>query len=209
MTDMQHLSGDALVDLLEGLVSNAGGDTIAHLASCDRCRDQLAGLRAARAMASEVEVPEPSALFWDHFSARVREAVANESPPPDGWWRRVWSWPGVLAPASAVAALIAVLAVVLRAPAPTTSAPATVTPSHSVAGQAPAYSVELLGDSVTADDDSLAVVAGLTDSIGLDAAADAGLASDGSAEHAVTHMSAAELQQLERLLTEAMSHKGA
>src|SRR5262245_34711630 len=212
MTDMQHLSVDELVDLVEGIVSDAG---FPHLASCDRCRDQLADLRAARAMAADkevVEVPEPSPLFWDHFSARVREAVANEPPPPDGWWQRLWSWPGVLAPVSAVAALIVVAAVVLRSPAPTTPV-ATATSSASrnvgnVAGPTPGASLELLGDNI-ADDVSLALVAGLTDQMGLDAAADAGLTSDNSAEHAVTHMSAAELQRLERLLTEEMSRKGA
>src|SRR5262245_1608186 len=122
MTDMQHLSGDALVDLVEGLVSEAD---VPHLASCDRCRDQLAGLRAMRTLAAEkevVDVPEPSPLFWDHFSARVREAVASEPPPPDGWWRRVWSWPGVMAPESAVAAVVVVLAVVFRPPSPSTRA---------------------------------------------------------------------------------------
>src|SRR5262245_49230164 len=102
MTDMQHLSVDELVDLVdavdpvypvdpvdvvEGAASDARGDNVPHLASCDRCRDQLAALRAARTLAAEkevVEVPEPSPAFWDHFSARVREAVANEAPPPDG-----------------------------------------------------------------------------------------------------------------------------
>jgi hypothetical protein len=215
MTDMRHLSVDELVDLVEGIVSEADGDNVPHLALCDRCRDQLAGLRAARTLAAAVEVPEPSPLFWDHFSARVREAVAKEAPPPDGWWQRIWSWPGVVAPVSAVAAIIVVLAVVFRASAPTTPSPVAAVPSSSlgnvvnVAGPTPGYSLELLGDSIAAGDASLALVADLTDDMGLDAAADAGLTSESSAEQAVTHMSAAELEQLERLLTEEMSRKGA
>jgi hypothetical protein len=79
----------------------------------------------------------------------------------------------------------------------------------NVAGSTPGYSLELLGDSIAAGDASLALVADLTDDMGLDAAADAGLTSESSAEQAVTHMSAAELEQLERLLTEEMSRKGA
>src|SRR5262245_52523434 len=214
MTDMQHLSGDEFVDLVEGIVSDVD---LPHLASCDRCRGQLADLRAARAMAAEkevVDVPEPSPLFWDHFSARMREAVANEPAPPDGWWQRLWSWPGVLAPVSAVAAVIVVAAVVFRSPAPSTPSQVATAPSSAsrsvgnTAGPTPGYSLELLGDNI-ADDVSLALVADLTDQLGLDAAADAGLTSDNSAEHAVTHMSAAELAQLERLLTEEMSRKGA
>jgi hypothetical protein len=55
----------------------------------------------------------------------------------------------------------------------------------------------------------LALVADLTDSLGWDAAADAGLAADGSAEHAVTHLSPVELQELERLLKEVLGPKGA
>jgi hypothetical protein len=31
-------------------------------------------------------VPEPSPLFWDHFSARVRVATAHESTPDQRLW---------------------------------------------------------------------------------------------------------------------------
>src|SRR5262245_42338601 len=131
MTDMQHLSGDEFVDLVEGIGADAD---FLHLESCDRCRGQLADLRAARAMAAEkavVDVPEPSPLFWDHFSARVREAVASEPAPPDGWWQRLWSWPGVLAPVSAIAAVIVAAAVVFRSPAPTTPSQVAAAPSNA------------------------------------------------------------------------------
>jgi len=206
MADMAHLSGDELVDLVEGIVSDAD---MPHLTSCDRCRNQLADLRAARAMASEIGVPEPSPLFWDHFSARVRDAVANEPAPRDGWWPRLWSWPGVLAPVSAAAAIVLVAALVFRA---STSVSEPARPGPAVAansGLSPTSTLELLGDSITTDDASLALVADLTDGIEWDAAADAGLAPDGSAEHAVTHMSAGELQQLASLLQAEMSRKGA
>ena len=35
------------------------------------------------------EVPEPSPLFWNHLSARVRDAVAVE-PIPRAWWMTYW-----------------------------------------------------------------------------------------------------------------------
>lgn len=35
------------------------------------------------------DVPEPSPLFWNHFSARVRDAVAAE-PIPRTWWMMYW-----------------------------------------------------------------------------------------------------------------------
>ncbi len=39
-------------------------------------------------VAAEVEVPEPSPLFWDHLSARVGEAVAAEQAPRRSWIER-------------------------------------------------------------------------------------------------------------------------
>jgi hypothetical protein len=59
------------------------------------------------------------------------------------------------------------------------------------------------------DDSSLALVAGLTANIDLSEAADAGLTSRESAEHAVTHMNRDELATLQRLLKEAMARRGA
>ena len=55
--------------------------------------------------AAQAEVPEPSPLFWDHFSARVRDAVAAEGAPRRAalfGWSGVsgWSWSGVLMPLS-------------------------------------------------------------------------------------------------------------
>lgn len=35
------------------------------------------------------DVPEPSPLFWNHLSARVRDAVAVE-PIPRSWWTMYW-----------------------------------------------------------------------------------------------------------------------
>jgi hypothetical protein len=210
MTDMRHLTPDEfveLVDRVEGIVAEAD---VPHLATCERCRQQLAELRATLAMASEVEVPEPSPLFWDHFSSRVREAVATEGEPRHRWWPRLWSWPGVMAPISAVAASVVILGLVFRAPGPVPATPPVATVAVSMPRPVQASStVDLLSDAVAADDPSLALVADLTDSLGWDAAADAGLASDGSAEHAVTHLSPVELQELERLLKEVLRPKGA
>ena len=211
MNDMRHLTPDEfveLVDLVEGMTAEAD---VPHLAACEPCRRQLAELRATLAMASKIDVPEPSPLFWDHFSSRVREAVATEGEPGRGWWQRLWSWPGVMAPISGVAAALVVLVVVFNAriaiPDPPPMTPVAVSmPTPPLSSTS---SVELLSDAVAADDPSLALVADLTDSLGWDAAAEAGLAPDGSAEHAIAHLSLTELQQLQRLLQEALAGKGA
>jgi hypothetical protein len=207
---MRHLTADELVDLVEGSTKDAD---VPHLAACESCRHQLGDLRTAMTNAASVDVPEPSPLFWHHFSARVREAVASEATPHSGWWRRWLSWPGVMAPLSVVAA--AVIAIVAVSPPRPTVSPmpslGSAVAGSPARGLSAASTRDLLTDSA-GDDASLELVAALvalTDSLGWDAAADAGLASDGSADHAVTHLSMGELQQLEHLLREELAGKGA
>jgi len=211
---MRHLTADELVDLVEGVVLESD---VPHLATCATCRRQLAELRATMAMVSGADVPEPSPLFWDHFSSRVREAVAAEGVAPRTRWRRLSSWPGVMAPISAAATAILAFAILLKMPSgvPDVKPPAPVAASapSTQATTSPALSgtlgVELLNDSMSADDPSLMLVAELTDTLGWDEAGDAGLTPRGSAEHAVTHLSGDELRELGRLLKEELGGKGA
>jgi len=74
-----HLRPDELIDLAEGTRAESSA---AHLAECAVCRLQVAELKAMMSAAADVDVPEPSPLFWDHFSARVHAAVADETPRP-------------------------------------------------------------------------------------------------------------------------------
>ena len=193
-----HLNIEELVDIAEGTQPEA---SMPHLAACEPCRAQLRDLRAMMSAAHEVEVPEPSPLFWDHLSARVREAVVTESAPRRAWFD-VAAWPRLLMPLSAVAAagLVIALAVNARAPRPASIA---ASPPSSVAdaGTAP----ELLRDMASDDDPSLTLVASLTDEVGLDMVREAGLAPRGSAEHAIIHMSDGELRELGRLLQEELA----
>jgi hypothetical protein len=198
-----HLNTGELVDIAEGTRPEASAP---HLAGCEPCRAQLNELRAMMSAARDVDVPEPSPLFWDHLSSRVREAVAAEAVPRRSWlnvasWRR-----GVLDPLLAVGAvglLIAVLLPGMRAPAPSPIAP----PAVSVAEAGAA--TELLSDVSSEDDPSLTLVASLTDDADLDTVREAGLAPRGSAEHAITHMSESELRELGRLLKEELTRSGA
>src|SRR6266851_8000309 len=70
-----HLNADELVDLAEGARPESSAP---HLAACPQCRAQLDDLRAMMSAAAGVDVPEPSPLFWDHFSQRVHDAIAAE-----------------------------------------------------------------------------------------------------------------------------------
>ena len=61
---MKHLNDAELIDALDDGLGPAGQ----HSAQCDACRAKLAALREAIARVDAVDVPEPSPLFWDHFS---------------------------------------------------------------------------------------------------------------------------------------------
>ena len=194
-----HLEPDDLVDLAEGTRSES---SVPHLAACADCRRQLAEMRAMIATVAEIEIPEPSPLFWNQMSARVAGNIASESRRLPAWleiaaWRRGWM------PAAAVAAA-ALVAIVLGSrltappPAPPENQSALVA-LPQVTAPDPNAGAEAIGDAGF-DDASLMLVASLTSSIDVDAARDAVLATDDSADHAVAHMPAAELRELERLL---------
>lgn len=198
-----HVNTDDLVDIAEGTRPEASAP---HLTTCEPCRAQLRELRAMIAAAKDVDVPEPSPLFWDHLSARISETVAQESANPgrSSWWfgasggGQAWRhahW--IQATVIVAGAVLLAVSVSLRAPAPS-APPATVAASADAAP-----GTELLDDGV-GDDASLRLVASLAEGLDFDGEREAGLAPRGSAEHAVIHMSAGELRELRRLLKEEM-----
>ena len=164
---MRHLTSDQLVDLAEGVRTEP---SMPHLQSCEACRVKLAELRATLSAAAEVDVPEPSPLFWDHFSARVHEAVEAERASAGVAWFRHWlSWPGV--PLWAGSLAVVVLAVVVMTRGSVSETPA------------PRGSVDVVAESppevpVLADDASLSLVADLVTGLDWDAAVEAGLTTD-------------------------------
>jgi hypothetical protein len=205
-----HLNAEELVDIAEGTRPETAAP---HLAACELCRAQLSDLRAMMSAAQDVEVPEPSPLFWDHLSSRVSAAVAEDGPS-----RRSRSWAERLTAARSYA-FVTVAAAVLIAVAVSSrvQAPASVFPpapigvavvAPPIAAAADARS-ELLSDLTPENDPSLTLVASLTDDVDLETAREAGLTPRGSAEHAVTHMSDGELRELGRLLKEELARSGA
>ena len=197
-----HLTTAELVDIAEGTRPDAAAP---HLVACAACRAQLTDLRAMLSAAQDVDVPEPSPLFWDHLSARVSDAVAAEATPRRPWlevalWRRTgWDWMSVAA--VAVLLIMVMVRALVTVPAPHADAPL-----MSASSAVPA--TELLSD-VADDDPSLTLVASFTDQADMDTVREAGLAPRGSAEHAITHMSDGELRELGRLLTEELARPGA
>jgi hypothetical protein len=196
-----HLQPDELVDLAEGARTESSAP---HLAACEVCRHQLAELKAMMSAAADVVVPEPSPLFWDHFSARVREAVAAAGVPRRSFWR----WPRLAMPAAVAAMAGVILAVALNTRPVTTPAP--TLPPTTVAPTALVAAVDLLSDpqSPGEDDMALTLVAELSSDMDLEGAREAGLTGGGSAEHAVTHLDGGELRELRRLLQEELARSG-
>jgi hypothetical protein len=196
-----HLNAEALVDIAEGTRLESSAP---HLAACASCRARLTDLRTMLSAAQDVEVPEPSPLFWDHLSSRVSEAVAAEAAPRRSWldvarWKRT-AWDPVSLAAVAVLLILIAGRSFVTVPAPPVQ-------SSLVSAANTGAATELLGD--VADDASLTLVASLTDEADLDTVREAGLAPRGSAEHAITQMSDGELRELGRLLKEALARPGA
>ena len=189
-----HLTPEELLDLAEGTRSPSSAP---HLALCEKCRGQLAELHDVMATLA-VDVPEPSPLFWDHLSSRVREAVAAEPASTRRWFNDArWYWG--LAAASVAVIVLAVSLTLHPAPIPAFRAVPSVADVPAADAGSPA-----------SDDPSFSLLSDLAGSLDWDSAADAGISTDvGAADGALTDLNDVERAELRRLLREEMSHAGA
>lgn len=102
---MRHLTHEEILDAVEpdrgGRAAADRARTDAHLHECAECRAQVSALTGLLREVSAVDVPEPSPLFWEHFSRRVSDSVRESADVParEAWWRRVlpagavpWRW---------------------------------------------------------------------------------------------------------------------
>ena len=196
---MSHLSPDQLLDVADGTRVER---EFPHLESCAVCARQLGDLRSAINAAAEVQVPEPSPLFWDHLSARIRTAVAegDRAAKPSAWAGRAW-WQWATA-----AAVLGVVLVITWPGSPRGSAPGgSSAPAAAAADPAPLEEVRPFDD-----DPALTLLADLSSGLDWDAAFEAGLApADGTVDSVVFAMSAEERVELHRLLQEALAKAGA
>jgi hypothetical protein len=191
---MRHLSEEELIDLAEGVRAES---ELPHLAGCQVCRGRLTDLRGMLT-AADVGVPEPSPLFWEHFSRRVREAVDAETPVPAV--ARV-SW-RVVMPLVALAAVVLAALLSLRPPSGVQSDPFAGRPDESTVNVPPPVSL--------ATDPSLSLMADLAADLDLDAVAEAGLTTTaGALDRVVLEMSADERLELQRILKQEISRQGA
>jgi hypothetical protein len=184
-----HLTPDELIDAVDGTLAPLRR---AHLDTCEACHQEAATLRGVLGEVRVADVPEPSPLFWDHLSARVRAAIADETaghaPAPV---RRWFQWP-VLAPLAGLASVLLALIAGLPAGAPDV----VLDPDTTIASaEAEPFDIEM----------QWALVADLVGDLDIDAAHEAGIAtSPGVADAAVLELSVGEQQELVRLLHEEL-----
>jgi hypothetical protein len=205
---MAHLTADQLIDVAEGAELQSSAS---HLQMCDTCRDQLAALRATMSVVAGIEVPEPSPLFWDHLSARVRDAVEADHASPSSMlggrlsiarakvWSSGWSWIGARPVwVTALGVLVAVVSLVVTMKQPST-VPA---PAASVAA-IPESSNDL---TAVADDPSLSLVADLAVDLDWESAREAGFTTHvGVDDDAVNQLTDGERRELRLLLQGELS----
>lgn len=199
---MKHLSGAELIDFVEGRLAF---ERAAHTGECARCRDDAADLQEALARTAQDAVPEPSPLYWDRLSARVAEAVRDETPAGGDQTRGSWLRSPLAGWAAAASlSLLVMISVVwratLHAPAPvliTASDPSPAPPADSRSG---ARIADAPRDDVEADA-AWAIVRTAAEGFAWDDARAAGLnAHPGSAEGIALELSPAELSELARLI---------
>lgn len=200
---MAHLSDMEFADYLDGALTPSRDG---HLTGCEACRAHAESLRQAMVtMMAEADVPEPSPLFWEHFSQRVRDAIdevdaaAGESTR---WFRSpIFKWTVV---ATAVSLVVgATLWVGPRTLRPTPPS------SSDVAEHAPLLVPADLPIDLDADQD-WALVRIVAEELEWEDAHEAGIAArPGSADRVALEMSPAERQEFARLLEDEMKRTGA
>jgi hypothetical protein len=207
---MTHLRDTEFIDFAEGTLA---ASRAAHLDACTSCRTRAEEIAAALREASAVEMPEPSPLYWEHFSARVHDQVAHETLDRGVSWTTIAV--RVLTPLAAAAALtIAIVSggvlprLAQNAPSATSAA---VAPNHA-AGVEPTEVTPLPSTDTDAAVDAKNaevwdVLTAAASDMAIDDAHAAGMGiRPGAVDHAVTHMNQAELTELGRLLQTEMKH---
>ena len=119
-----HVSEERLLDVMEGTAA----DDRAHVEACPQCRARLAEAQDGLALATGVEVPEPSPLYWESLRRKVSRRL-DEGDTRRPVWRRFGG--PALAAAAVLLAVATFLPVARREPAPMTSTPERPLPAWS------------------------------------------------------------------------------
>jgi hypothetical protein len=195
---MKHLSREELIDSLEGTLAPARN---AHVDGCATCRAERVSLQQVLRRVAAVEVPEPSPLFWEHFSARVREAVARQPQPATPGWQ-TWTWPRW-----AVGAATLVVCLTLGYAGWRDYRPGRFSGSPSVRlTHEGAPDTSDPGPSAALPDDDWNLVVSMAEDVTVEDADEPGLiVRPGATDRAITYLSSEQRSELARLLTAEMS----
>lgn len=196
-----HLSRAEFVDLIDSPAS-VSAERVQHVEACAQCREKAEVLRAMHSLAAADEIPEPSPLFWEHFSARVAEELQREPvPAPTRRWIPV---PFATWAAAATIVLLLISTALWRT---TVHAPAPHVPQQA-SGTPDLATVEPV-DDLDADDAWAVVRAATADLVWEDAHAAGITPRPDDVENEALQLNAAERMELGRLLDEDMKRNGA
>ena len=196
---MRHLSPDQLIAFIEDpQTRDLTPQERRHVEQCAACQSEATAMRALLTEIREEPGGAPSPLFWDHFAARVADAIRGEAPEP-AVEATAWRFGGRTAAWAAVAATVLLGS----------------TMAWRATLHAPAASgiVAATGDSLHAedleDDQAWRVVRAAADGLPWEDVQAAGIAPrPGSAEGVVMEMTADERAELARLLESEMKRNG-
>ena len=207
---MKHLSESEFVDYADGTLAPA---RVAHLNACDACRTTANGLRDVLARTADVPIPEPSPLFWEHFSARVREDVRSvEAAGPSGWFGWADGPTVKWAMAGALLTILLVSGVWVSLWRTTATPPGRVPPvtTATAAVRSGEPGVEVLDPDSPDSDVAWALVRTVADDLAWDDAAEEGLGVRPEfAERALAALTGDERLELVRLLAAETKQPGA
>jgi hypothetical protein len=196
---MKHLSREELIDSLEHTLPPVRE---AHVDTCDACRAERTALQHVLGRVKAVDVPEPSPLFWQHFSARVREQIAQQpQPAPASIWTAwsAWSWPRW-----AVTAATLMVCVTLGWAGLRDYRRAHIVQSPTVARGAAAYAPE--ASAAEASDEDWNLVVSMAEDVSIEDADDTAMAvRPGAADRGMADLSSEQRSELARLLTAEMT----
>lgn len=205
---MKHLSESEIVDLVDGTLAPARA---AHLDACDACRTGADDLRDVLARTADVTIPEPSPLFWEHFSARVREDVQTAGAVASSRWFGWADGPTVKwAMAGALLTILLVSGVWVSLWRTNATLPDQIPPVSTATASAGDRDEAGVRESDADTDEAWALVRTVADDLAWDDVVEEGLGvrSD-AAERAIATLTRDERSELVRLLAAETKQPGA
>jgi hypothetical protein len=196
---MSHLTDAEIVDFLDGVLPASRAE---HMDDCPRCQAQADDARAMLVAVADLDADVPSPLFWEQFSARVRDAVGAESARAERRWDAILFNPALRWATAASLAVLVMLGALWHATSQPPPTPSTPSPAALAVEPPPVDDVD--------QDEAWAVVRSAARDLVWEDMASEGLAvRPGHSEQALDELSAAERAELARLLEEELKRNGA